>query len=101
VERVLQDQRTLVIDPTDRPAPSTKYTVALQGELPRSVLASFALSFVHRPIGWEGVVGIDSEMISPVDALPLGFNQPVLATEVAAHCKLVEMASRSRSSACR
>ena len=82
-----QDQRTLVIDPSDKLTPSTKYTVALQGELARRT-KNFELSFVHRPIAVEGVAGIDAEMISPDGDLPIAFNVPVTAIEVAAHCKL-------------
>lgn len=83
-----QDQRTLVIDPSDKLAPSTKYTVALRGELAKRT-KNFELSFVHRPIAVEGVAGVDPEMISPDGELPLAFNVPVTAVEVAAHCKLV------------
>ncbi len=82
-----QDQRTLVIDPSEKLAPSTKYTVALQGELATRT-KNFELSFVHRPIAVEGVAGIDGEMISPDGELPIAFNVPVTAIEVAAHCKL-------------
>ncbi|MBA2541843.1 MAG: Ig-like domain-containing protein, partial [Deltaproteobacteria bacterium] len=82
-----QDQRTLVIDPTERLTPSTKYTVALQGELAKRT-KNFELAFVHRPIAVEGVAGVDPEMISPDGELPLAFNVPVTAVEVAAHCKL-------------
>ena len=82
-----QDTRTLVIDPTERLAPSTRYTVALQGELATRT-SNFSLSFVHRPLAIEGVVGIDRERLAPDGDLPLAFNQPVIATEVAAHCTL-------------
>jgi uncharacterized protein YfaS (alpha-2-macroglobulin family) len=82
-----QDQRTLVIDPTERLTPSTKYTVALQGEL-ASRTKNFELSFVHRPIAVEGVAGVDPEMISPDGELPIAFNVPVTAVDVASHCKL-------------
>jgi uncharacterized protein YfaS (alpha-2-macroglobulin family) len=82
-----QDQRTLVIDPSEKLTPSTKYTVALQGELAKRT-KNFALSFVHRPIAVEGVAGADPEMISPDGELPLAFNVPVTAIEVASHCRL-------------
>ena len=83
-----QDQRTLVIDPTERLAPSTKYSVALTGDLAKRT-SNFQLTFVHRPIAVEGVVGVDPEMIAPDGALPIAFNQPVNAIDVAAHCKLL------------
>ena len=82
-----QDRRTLVIDPSDKLTPSTRYTVALRGELAKRT-SNFELSFVHRPIAVEGVAGIDAEMISPDGDLPLAFNVPVTAVDVAAHCKL-------------
>ncbi|MEO8699520.1 MAG: MG2 domain-containing protein, partial [Kofleriaceae bacterium] len=83
-----QDTRTLVVDPTERLAASTKYTVTLQGDLATRTQA-FAMSFVHRPLAIEGVSGIAAEMIPADAALPIAFNQPVIATEVAGHCKLV------------
>ena len=82
-----QDQRTLVIDPSEKLTPSTKYTVALQGELAKRT-KNFELSFVHRPIAVEGVAGADPEMISPDGELPLAFNVPVTAIDVASHCRL-------------
>src|SRR5512134_3380580 len=49
-----QDTRTLVLDPTERLTPSTKYTVALQGDLAKRT-SSFSMSFVHRPLAFDGV----------------------------------------------
>ena len=82
-----QDRQTLAIEPTDALAPSTRYRVALAGELARRT-GGFELSFVHRPLAVEGVWGVDAEALDPQGDVPLSFNQPVRASEAAAHCKL-------------
>ena len=83
-----QDQRTLVIDPKDKLAPSTRYEVSLAGELGKRA-AGFRLAFVHRPLVVEGLWGeVDGDMLAPEGAIPLAFNQPVRPAEAAARCKL-------------
>jgi len=83
-----QDQRTLVIDPAAKLAGSTKYEIALTGELAKRT-KNFKLAFVHKPLAVEGVWGVDSEMLPPDGGIPISFNQPVRAADVALHCKLV------------
>jgi len=85
-----QDQRTLAIEPTEPLSASTRYTVALAGDLGKQV--PFESSFVHRPISVEGVVGIDAERISPDGEIQIAFNVPVTSLEVAAHCRMVSVA---------
>jgi len=82
-----QDQQTLVIDPTERLVPSTKYKVALAGDLEKRT-KGFELAFVHRPLVVEGTWGVNAEMLAPDGDVPITFNQPVSAMEAAAHCKL-------------
>ncbi|HEU0031320.1 MAG TPA: Ig-like domain-containing protein [Kofleriaceae bacterium] len=84
-----QDTRTLVIDPSGPLAPSTKYDVTLTGELAKRT-AAFQMSFVHRPLAVEGLWGGDAETIAPDGDLPLAFNQPVRALDVAMHCRLLD-----------
>lgn len=83
-----RDRQTLVIEPTAPLAASTRYRVALSGEL-ASRTAGFELSFVHRPLVAEGIPGVDGNALVPDAALPLAFNQPVVPADAAAHCKLV------------
>jgi uncharacterized protein YfaS (alpha-2-macroglobulin family) len=80
------DTKTLVIDP-EKLASSTKYEVKLAGDL-ATKSGKFKLDFVHDPIAVEGVWGVDPEMLALEGDLPLSFNQPVHADEVAKHCKL-------------
>ena len=83
-----QDQRTLVIDPTGKLAPSTRYEVALAGELGKRT-AAFQFSFIHQPLAIEGLWGeTRAEMVPTAGPLPLGFNQPVRPSEAAARCKV-------------
>ncbi|MGE0549418.1 MAG: alpha-2-macroglobulin [Kofleriaceae bacterium] len=82
-----QDRQTLLIEPTTDLAPSTRYRVSLAGELGNRT-SGFGFSFVHRPLVVEGVWGVDANALSPDSGLPLSFNQPVIPSEVAAHCKL-------------
>ncbi|MGE3546474.1 MAG: MG2 domain-containing protein, partial [Kofleriaceae bacterium] len=82
-----QDRQTLMIEPTAELAPSTRYRVALAGELGKRT-AGFGFSFVHRPLAVEGVWGVDADALAPDGELPLSFNQPVVPTDVATHCKL-------------
>src|SRR5688572_28559825 len=58
-----QDQRTLVVDPTAPLASSTRYRVALGGELGRRT-AGLAFDFVSDPIAVEGVAGVDPKMVA-------------------------------------
>lgn len=83
-----QDRSTLVIDPVERLAASTRYQVALRGQLAKRT-NDFAFSFVHRPLAVEGVWGVDPEMLAPDGEVPLSFNQDVVPSEAARHCKLV------------
>lgn len=83
-----QDRQTLSIEPTEALSPSTRYKVALAGEL-GSRTSGFQFSFVHRPLAVEGVWGVDASSLAPAGKLPLSFNQPVLAADVAQHCKLL------------
>jgi hypothetical protein len=80
------DTKTLVIDP-EKLASSTKYEVKLEGDL-ATKSGKFKLDFVHDPLAVEGVWGVDPEMLAPDGTLPLSFNQPVIATSAAKHCKL-------------
>ncbi|MGE0400680.1 MAG: alpha-2-macroglobulin [Kofleriaceae bacterium] len=82
-----QDRQTLTIEP-DGLAPSMRYKVALQGELAKRT-HGFEFAFVHRPLAVEGVWGVDPMSLAPDGELPLSFNQPVIAEDVAKHCKLV------------
>jgi len=82
-----QDRQTLTIEPTAPLAASTRYRVALSGELAHRT-AGFQFEFVHRPLTVEGVWGVEADALAPADALPLSFNQPVMPSDAAAHCKL-------------
>src|SRR5262249_2068723 len=68
-------------------APSTRYEVALDGELATRT-NGFSFSFVHRPLEVEGVWGIDASSLPTSDDIPISFNQPVHPKDAAAHCKL-------------
>ncbi|MCW5802873.1 MAG: hypothetical protein KIT31_10845 [Deltaproteobacteria bacterium] len=81
-----QDTRTLVVDPTDKLAPSTRYTVALTGELAKRT-ENFQLAFVHKPLAVEGVWGVEADNL-PTDSVPLLFNQPVDPVAAGTHCRL-------------
>ncbi len=83
-----QDRQTLAIEPGEGMAPSTRYKVALRGELAART-HGFEFAFVHRPLVVEGVWGVDSMALAPDGELPLSFNQPVIAADVAKHCKIV------------
>lgn len=83
-----QDRQTLSIEPTSPLAASTRYQISLAGELARRT-ANFQFAFVHRPLVVEGVWGVDASSLAPAGGLPLSFNQPVRAIDVAAHCSLV------------
>ena len=78
---------TLEIEPTAPLQPSTRYEVALVGELGERT-HHFHFSFVHRPLVVEGVWGVDPDALAPDGDVPLSFDQPVRAREVAAHCRL-------------
>jgi len=83
-----QDRQTLMVEPTEALAASTRYQVALGGALAKRT-AGFQFSFVHRPLAVEGVWGVDAMSLAPEGELPLSFNQPVRAVDAAVHCKLV------------
>lgn len=83
-----QDRQTLTIEPAGELAASTRYKVALQGELATRT-HGFEFAFVHRPLAVEGVWGVDPMSLAPDGEVPLSFNQPVIAEDVAKHCKLV------------
>jgi uncharacterized protein YfaS (alpha-2-macroglobulin family) len=83
-----RDRQTLVIEPSAPLRASTRYKVALAGDLEQRT-SGFAFEFVHKPLVVEGVWGVDLDAI-PLDGdLPIAFNQPVAAAEVAARCALV------------
>lgn len=82
-----QDRQTLSIEPTAPLAASTKYRVALAGDLGKRT-AGFGFTFVHRPLAVEGVWGVDASALAPDGKVPLSFNQPVRLAEAAKHCKL-------------
>ena len=71
-----QDRQTLVIEPTEALAPSTRYEVTLAGELGKRT-AQFTFAFVHQPLAVEGVWGIDADSLPPDGDVPLSFNQAV------------------------
>ena len=82
-----QDRETLVVEPTEPLARSTRYQVTLAGELgARS--HRFAFAFVHAPLAVDGVWGIAADAIPTDGDLPVSFNQPVAPDQAAAHCKL-------------
>ncbi len=84
-----QDQRTLVIEPSSKLAASTRYEVALAGELGQRA-SGFKLSFVHQPLTGLGLWGEAQADYMPLDgAIPLAFNQPVLPREAIARCRLI------------
>ena len=82
-----RDDVTLVIEPLEPLAPSTRYEVALAGDLGARTHA-FHFSFVHRPLTALGVWGSDPDALAPDADVPLSFDQPVHAHDVAAHCRL-------------
>ena len=83
-----QDRQTLLVEPTEALAASTRYQVALGGTLATRT-QHFSFAFVHRPLVVEGVWGIDQSAIAPDGELPLSFNQPVRPADAAARCTLV------------
>ncbi len=82
-----RDDATLVIEPLEPLAPSTRYEVALAGELGARTHA-FHFSFVHQPLTALGIWGADPDALAPDADLPLSFDQPVHARDAAAHCRL-------------
>src|SRR6185436_17360360 len=85
-----QDQRTLVIEPSAKLEPSTRYDVTLDGELGKRT-AQFRFSFVHQPLAVVGLWSdVTAEMIPTDGPIPLELNLPVLPSNAAAHCKLTD-----------
>jgi len=82
-----RDDATLVIEPLEPLALSTRYEVALAGELGARTHA-FHFSFVHKPLTALGIWGADPDALAPDADLPLSFDQPVRARDAAAHCRL-------------
>ena len=82
-----RDDATLVLEPLEPLAPSTRYEVALAGELAARTHA-FHFSFVHQPLTALGIWGADPDALAPDADLPLSFDQPVHARDAAAHCRL-------------
>lgn len=82
-----RDDATLVIEPLEPLAPSTRYEVSLAGELGARTHA-FHFSFVHQPLTALGIWGADPDALAPDADLPLSFDQPVRAHDAAAHCRL-------------
>jgi hypothetical protein len=60
-----RDRHTLVIEPSEPLKASTRYQVALAGELARRT-GGFQFAFVHQPLEVEGIAGADPEAL-PVD----------------------------------
>jgi uncharacterized protein YfaS (alpha-2-macroglobulin family) len=83
-----QDRQTLVVEPTEALAPSTRYEVQLAGELGKRT-AQFTFAFVHAPLAVEGVWGIPADSLPPDGDVPLSFNQAVRPDDAAQHCKLI------------
>lgn len=81
------DVDTLEVEPTAPMQPSTRYEVALVGELGERT-HHFHFSFVHRPLVVEGVWGVDADALAPDGDVPLSFDQPVRARDAATHCRL-------------
>jgi hypothetical protein len=81
------DANQLEIEPTAPLSPSTRYDVALVGQLGERT-HHFHFSFVHRPLVVEGVWGADPDALAPDGDVPLSFDQPVRAADAAAHCRL-------------
>ncbi len=83
-----KDRQTLVVETTGTLAPSTRYHVALAGELAARA-GNFELAFVYQPLEARGLSELNPDLL-PIDGdLPLLFNQPVRANDAAAHCTLV------------
>ncbi len=91
-----QDRQTLVIEPIDALAPSTRYEVSLAGELGKRT-SEFTFSFVHEPLAVEGIWGVDADALAPDGDVPLSFNQKVLPKDAAEHCKLGDIALVAKS----
>ncbi|HEX4417347.1 MAG TPA: Ig-like domain-containing protein, partial [Kofleriaceae bacterium] len=83
-----QDRQTLTLEPTGPLAGSTRYHVALAGELARRT-AGFQFELVNRPLAVEGLWGVEIDSLATDAALPLSFNQPVRPLDAAAHCRMV------------
>ena len=82
-----RDDATLVIEPSVPLRPSTRYEVALTGDLGART-HGFHASFINRPLAVEGVWGVDADALAPDADIPLSFDQPVRARDAAAHCRL-------------
>jgi hypothetical protein len=82
-----QDRQTLIVEATGPLAPSTRYQVALAGDLGART-DRFSFSFVNRPLEVEGVWGIDANALPTDGDVPMSFNLPVHPKDVATHCKL-------------
>ena len=83
-----RDRQTLVIDLDAALAPSTRYQVALGGELARRT-GGFRFTFVHQPLEVEGVAGGEPDALAVDGAFKLGFNQRVAAADAARACALI------------
>ncbi|HET9623236.1 MAG TPA: MG2 domain-containing protein [Kofleriaceae bacterium] len=83
-----QDRQTLTIEATAPLASSTRYSIALAGDLARRT-SGFHFEVVHRPLAVEGVWGVNTSELALDAAIPLSFNQPVRPADAAAHCRLV------------
>ena len=89
------DRQTLVVSPAVELAPSTRYAVRLTGPLAGRT-GGFQFAFVNRPLEVDGVWGMSTERIAPKQRMPIHFNQPVRAADVARHCRLVSERRRRR-----
>jgi alpha-2-macroglobulin len=81
------DRQTLVVTPTAELAASTRYSVRLIGPLAGRT-GDFTFAFVNHPLEVDGVWGMPTDRVAPRARLPLHFNQPVRAADVARRCRL-------------
>ena len=84
-----QDRQTLVLETKGALAPSTRYHVALAGELAARA-GAFEVVFVYRPLAVRGIIGYP-DLLPLVGDIVIGFNEPVDAAAAAAHCQLEPM----------
>ena len=81
------DRQTLVVLPAVPLRPSTRYKLALTGDLARRT-GGFSLTFVNRPLEVEAISGVDLRRLPPQPSLPIQFNQEVAVDDVIAHCSI-------------
>ena len=84
-----QDRQTLVIETKGPLTPSTRYHVALAGDLAART-GPFEVAFVYRPLSVRGVEG-NADMLPLEGSISLAFTEPVDVAAAAAHCRLEPM----------